>query len=195
MREFVLFSRTGLTRPFFVNDLVKANRMDIVARSVSNALFISFGIRKNVTFYVSLNGPPQPPVLITFKGDELKGMFIDEKSVGIRINEALKKVQKQGEINVSEGIYVSKKPFEVLIKEKTNEGKKLIYLDKEGIDIKNYRFTGNEMFIIGDKKGLPLKVTKFLERIGAEKISLGRIEYLASHCITILNYELDRLKL
>jgi len=195
VREFVLFSRTGLTRPFFVNDLVKANRMDIVARSVSNALFISFGIRKNVTFYVSLNGPPQPPVLITFKGDELKGMFIDEKSVGIRINEALKKVQKQGEINVSEGIYVSKKPFEVLIKEKTNEGKKLIYLDKEGIDIKNYRFTGNEMFIIGDKKGLPLKVTKFLERIGAEKISLGRIEYLASHCITILNYELDRLKL
>jgi len=195
VREFILFSREGLTRPFFVNDLVKANRMDIVARCISNALFISFGIRKDVNFYVSLNGPPEPPVLITFKGSELKNIFIDEKSVGIKINEALKSVKKGIEVNVSEGIYVSKKPFETLIREKIGEGKRIVYLDIEGKDIEEFHFNGNEVFVIGDKRGLPHKTIKFLERLGAEPLSLGKIEYLASHCITILNYELDKLKL
>lgn len=194
MREYVLLSREALTKPFFVNDLVKANRMDIVARSVSNAMFISFGIRKDVIFYASLNGPPDPPVLVTFVGSELKDIFIDEKSVGIKINEALKKVRRDQEVKVSEGVYVSKKPFETLIREKVSQGKRLVYLDREGIDVREFKFEGNELFIIGDRKGLPLKIAKFIERFGATPLSLGKIEYLASHCITILNYELDRLK-
>ncbi len=194
MREFVLFSREAPTKPFFVNDLVKANRMDIVARSISNALFISFGIRKNVTFYASLNGPPDPPVMIKFLGSELKGMFIDEKSIAIVINKALKKSNKNEEGKVMEGVYVSKTPLETLIREKSSEGKRIVYLDREGEDIKNFKLIGEEVFVIGDRKGLPNKTIKFLERFGAKPISLGRIEYLASHCITILNYELDRMK-
>lgn len=169
--------------------------MDIVARCVSNALFISFGIRKDVIFYASLNGPPQPPVLIKFIGSELKNIFIDEKSVGIKINEALKKVRKDKEVLVSEGIYVSKKPLETLIREKYSEGKRLIYLDREGKEIREMKIEGNEVFFIGDRKGLPEKTIKFLKRFGAESVSLGSVEYLASHVIAILNYELDRLKL
>jgi tRNA pseudouridine-54 N-methylase len=33
-----------------------------------------------------------------------------------------------------------------------------------------------------------------VERFAHEKISLGPISYLASHCITILHYELDKRK-
>jgi tRNA pseudouridine-54 N-methylase len=33
-----------------------------------------------------------------------------------------------------------------------------------------------------------------LESFAHEKISLGPISYLASHCITILHYELDKRK-
>ena len=61
-----------------------------------------------------------------------------------------------------------------------------------GIDERKYEFPENLLIIVGDHKGLPEKVESFVGKIGAEKVSLGKIEYLASHSIVILNYELDR---
>jgi len=191
MREFLLFFRRGLTKPFNINDLVNSNRMDIVARCVTNALFISHMIRRDTNFYVSLNGPPRPPVLIKFIGKELQGMFLDEKSVASKINLALKKVKEDQEVKVSEGIYVRKQSFESFLKELSNE-RKFIYLDEEGEDIRNINFQGNELFIIGDIKGIPKKVEKFIERFNVLKVSLGKISYLASQAIILVHYELDR---
>jgi tRNA pseudouridine-54 N-methylase len=46
--------------------------------------------------------------------------------------------------------------------------------------------------VLGDHKGLPKKTESLLERIGAEKVSVGKITYLASHVIVICHNELDR---
>ncbi|MEM5805493.1 MAG: hypothetical protein QW156_03190 [Candidatus Aenigmatarchaeota archaeon] len=58
--------------------------------------------------------------------------------------------------------------------------------------MRKVEFNENVCFILGDHLGLNRNEEKFLKRVGVKKISLGKIEYLASHCITIVHYELDR---
>jgi tRNA (pseudouridine54-N1)-methyltransferase len=70
--------------------------------------------------------------------------------------------------------------------------KKLVYLHPEGVDLRKYKFPEKFIAIIGDHKGLPKQTEKLLDRLNAERISLGKVEYLASHCIVILHNELDR---
>jgi len=48
------------------------------------------------------------------------------------------------------------------------------------------------VFVLGDHLGLPRNEERFVERFEHDKISVGSVSYLASQCITILHYELDR---
>ena len=196
MREFLLFARKAWTKPFNINELPKAGRMDVVARCITNAFFISYSIRKDTNFFVSLNGPPNPPLLLKFIGNELKGIYYDERSVGGKINEALKKFYgskklRENDFKISEGFYISEDSFEKFLKFKSFN-KKIVYLHEKGIDIRNFDFAGNEIFVLGDHKGLPKKAEKFLDKIKARKVSVGPRSYLASHCIVIVQNELDR---
>jgi tRNA (pseudouridine54-N1)-methyltransferase len=189
-----VFARKAWTKPFNLNDLVNAGRMDVIARCISSALFISYAIRNDTNIYISLNGPPNPPILLKFFGDRLKGIYYDERSVAGKINEALKKIYKvkeESEIEVSEGFFVSKESFESFLKKKAKESR-IIYLHEEGRDIREVEFSGNEIFVLGDHKGLPEKTEMFLKKLNVEKISLGPLSYLASHCIVIVHNELDR---
>lgn len=192
MYEFILYARKALTKPFNLEDLVGANRMDLVARTISNALFFSHGIRKDVIVYASLNGPPRPPLLIKFDGSKVHGIFQDEKSIAKIINDCLKKAIKYNEAQVYEGIYVSRKSFEEFLKSCKN--KTVYYLHEKGEDIRKIDIKNYCLFIIGDHLGLPKKSEKFIERIGAIKISLGPISYLSSQCVTIVLNEIDRKK-
>lgn len=190
-REFILYSSKGFTAPFDLNDLTKG-RMDLVARCISAAFFISYGIRENTIFHVFLNGPPDPPRQITLKGVKSMGFLPDEKSIAKRLNEILKfgeNLELNKEIRIG-NIKIAKKSFENFLKKL--QGKKIIYLHRRGKDVRSYKFPEKFVVIVGGHRGLPQKTEKFLERLGADKVSLGRIEYSASHCITILHNELDR---
>ncbi len=95
------------------------------------------------------------------------------------------------EIEVSPGIKIAKKSFESLIREKSKEIQ-LIYLHPEGKDIRELEIRDNIALILGDHIGISRKTEKLIERLKAEKVSLGKKIYLASHAIVIANYELDR---
>ncbi|MCS7093718.1 MAG: tRNA (pseudouridine(54)-N(1))-methyltransferase TrmY [Candidatus Aenigmarchaeota archaeon] len=190
MREFILFSR-GVTSDFNINDLPGAGRMDLVARCVSTGIFLSYSLRPDVKFHVVLNGPPNPPLTITFFTNELKNVSPDERNIASHIKIAIK---NSGKKNPSEpGIYVEKISFEELVRKKVEECRNSVfYLHKEGEDIKNFEIGKDFVAILGDNKGLPEKEEIFLERLGVKKISLGKIEYLSSQVVTIINYEVDR---
>jgi len=193
MKEFVLFSSRGFTLPFDLNDLTQG-RMDLVARCISAAFFISYAIRKDVIFHLFLNGPPNPPRRISFYGNELVGIEPNEKSIAIKLNECLEKgkgLKLSEEIKVGNGIFIAKESLEKFLKREA-KNKKIVYLHRDGVDLRKYEFPENFIVILGDHKGLPEKIEKFLERLNAKKVSLGKIEYLASHCIVILHNELDR---
>ncbi|MGC8993486.1 MAG: tRNA (pseudouridine(54)-N(1))-methyltransferase TrmY [Candidatus Aenigmatarchaeota archaeon] len=195
MREFILFSR-GVTREFKINDLPNAGRMDLIARCITNAIFLSYSLRKDVKIHVVLNGPPNPPLTVTFFTNELKNVSPDERNVASHINIAIKNFLK-GKKESEPGIFIEKKSFEKIVEEKVEEygNENVIYLHKDGEDINSVKFNSNTVAILGDNKGLPEKQEKFLDKLRIKKVSLGKIEYLSSQAITILHYELDRRNL
>jgi len=195
MREFILLaSRAKTTADIDLLNLKEAGRIDLVCRAVSSALWTSDHLRTDTIIHIVLNGPSNPPKIISFFGDKLKNVDPDEISIAKFIILALKKgrnLNLNEEIDVSEGIKVSKKSFEKLLKEKSHN--QLIYLHEKGNDIRKIKFKEDVVFILGDNLGLPKKTEKFLKNLNAEKISLGKISLFASHCIVIVQNELDRL--
>ena len=194
MREFLLRALKARTDGnFSLDDLPDAGRLDLVARCISSALWVAKGLREDTIIHVNLEGPRFPPKIISFYGAKLRGFYFDEKGIAKFIKLALEKGQdlKLNEsLEVYSGIIVAKKSFEQLIKEKQNY--QIIYLHKKGEDIREFKFKENILIVFGDYIGMPRKTEIFLQRHNAEKISLGRIDYHASHCIAIVNNELDR---
>jgi len=64
-------------------------------------------------------------------------------------------------------------------------------LEEGGRNLQESPLPDNSLFILGDHVGLPKKAEAFALRFG-EKISLGKTPYLATSCITIINYTLDQ---
>ncbi|MCS7106262.1 MAG: tRNA (pseudouridine(54)-N(1))-methyltransferase TrmY [Candidatus Aenigmarchaeota archaeon] len=196
MREFILRASKAVTTPDFnLNDLPgSAGRMDLVCRCISSALWISNDLRRDSRIFVVLEGPPFPPKLLIFDGRSLKGVNPDERNIASHIKKALRiglNLKLDQEIEVSPGIKVVKRSFESLIKEKVKE-MQVLYLHPEGKDIKEIEIKENVAFIVGDHVGIARKTEKLMERLNIQKVSLGKVIYLASHAIVITNYELDR---
>jgi len=182
MREFILFSRLGKTDSNWTS-LHDAGRLDIVHECIVASLFLSHGIRKNVTFHAVLNGPPSPPLHIEINGERLYDVRTDLDTWQRIIKKILSGKSHPG-------ITTSKTSFEALLKAKA-ETARIYVLEESGIDIAQTEFHGNSVFVLGDHVGLPKKAEIFALRYG-EKISLGKQPYLAASCITVLNYLLDR---
>ncbi|MEM5766610.1 MAG: tRNA (pseudouridine(54)-N(1))-methyltransferase TrmY [Candidatus Aenigmatarchaeota archaeon] len=194
MREFILKASKAFTTPFNIDDLAGSGRIDLVCRCISNAFFVSEAIRKDVNFHAVLEGPKEPPKLLSFFGNELKNVSPDERNIGSWVKKAVEVGlgMKMGEKRkVSDGILVVKKSFEELVKEKRRESQ-LIYLHPNGKDIREFEFERDVCFVLGDHKGLPKNTERLLDRVGAQRISVGKMTYLSSHVIVICHNELDR---
>jgi len=181
-REFILFSRQGRTDTTF-NNLHDAGRLDITYECAVASLFLSHGIRKNVTFHTILNGPPHPPLHIEITGETLYDVRTD-----IETWQHILKKTIAGKPHP--GITTNKTSFETLIKTKT-QNSHIYVLEEDGKDITETSINANPIFVLGDHVGLPKKTETFALRYG-EKISLGKQPYLAASCITVLNFLLDR---
>ncbi len=180
-REFVLFSRLGRTDSRFEN-LHDAGRLDIVYECIVASLFLSHGIRKNVTFNAFLNGPPSPPLHLSIRGAYLYDVRTD-------IDTWQRILKKTIEGKTHPGISLSKASFEAFLKGKA-ESARVYVLEEGGKNVAQAQIPENAIFVLGDHVGLPKKTETFTLRYG-EKISLGKQPYLAASCITIINYLLD----
>jgi tRNA (pseudouridine54-N1)-methyltransferase len=181
-REFILFSRLGRTDTVF-NNLHDAGRLDIVYECAVASLFLSHGIRKNVTFHAILNGPPHPPLHIEITGETLYDARTDLETWQYILKKAIAGKSHPG-------LATSKTGFETFLKSKA-ENSRIYVLEEDGIDVDQIEFPENPVFVLGDHVGLPKKAEMFALRYG-EKISLGKQPYLAASCITVLNFLLDR---
>jgi len=182
MREFVLYSRLGRTDSNWVN-LHDAGRLDIVYECAVASLFLSHGIRKDTVFHAILNGPPSPPLHLKVEGLTLHDVRTDQQTW----TKILKKVLAG---KTHSGITVERLSFEALIRDRT-EHSSVYVLEEGGRDIYDVEIAENPVFVLGDHVGLPKKVEAYALRYG-QKISLGKKPYLASTCVTILNYIIDR---
>ncbi len=182
MREFLLYSRLGKTEPNWTN-LHDAGRLDIVYECIVTSLFLSHGLRRDVTFSAILNGPPNPPLHLKISGEELYDVRTDIDTW----NNILKKAVNG---KTHPGVETAKTGFEGLLKQK-EETNSIYVLEEGGTSIAEAHICENPLFVLGDHVGLPKKAETFALRYG-EKISLGKQPYLAASCITVLNYLLDQ---
>jgi tRNA (pseudouridine54-N1)-methyltransferase len=181
-REFILFSRIGQTDSNF-HSIHDAGRLDIVHECIVSSLFLSHGLRRDVTFHAILNGPPNPPVHIQIDGSTLYDVRTDMDTW-----QGILKKTLQGKPHP--GITKDKTSFEALLKTKA-QTQKVYVLEEDGKNIDQIELSENSIFVLGDHVGLPKKAELFAQRFG-EKISLGKTPYLAASCVTIINYTLDR---
>jgi len=182
MHEFILYSRLGRTAPDFAN-LHDAGRLDVVHECIVSALFLSHGIRKNTLFHTVLSGPPNPPLHIRIDGSTLHDIRTDQQTWTTILKKALS-------YKPHPGITADKTSFEALIKQKT-ETSAIYVLEEHGQPVETAHISENPVFVLGDHIGLPKTVECYTLRYGT-KISLAKQPYLAAHCITILNYILDK---
>ncbi len=182
LREFLLYSRLGKTDTNWTN-LHDAGRLDIVYECIVTSLFLSHGLRRDVTFNAILNGPPNPPLHLHIDGAELYDVRTD-----VGTWQTILKKTLGGKPHP--GVDVHKTSFESLLKQKA-ETNQIYVLEEGGKEINQIQFREKSLFVLGDHVGLPRNVERFSLRFG-EKISLGKQPYLAASCITIINYLLDR---
>jgi tRNA (pseudouridine54-N1)-methyltransferase len=182
LREFVLFSRMGRTDSNF-SSLHDAGRLDIVHECIVSSLFLSHGLRRDVTFHAVLNGAPNPPQHIQINGETLYDVRTDMETW----QQILKKTLAG---KTHPGITKDKTAFETLLKNKA-QTHQVYVLEEDGKKVEEVEFPPNSLFVLGDHVGLPKKAEEFALRFG-EKISLGKQPYLAASCITIINYTLDQ---
>jgi len=182
LREFILYSRIGKTDTNWTS-LHEAGRLDIVHECIVASLFLSHGLRKDVTFHAILNGPPSPPLHLEIDSANLHDVRTDKETW----QSILKKIIAG---KSHPGIAARKTSFEALLKSRA-ETSKIYVLEEGGREIAAAEIDPSSVFVLGDHVGLPKKAEKFALRFG-EKISLGKQPYLAASCITILNYFLDK---
>lgn len=188
MRTFVLYSRKARTDDNFkLHDLINAGRMDLVCRCISSALWLSHRVREDVRLFVVLNGPPKPPVTICFQGSQLLKVYVDETTNAKWIKNLLS-LKFGNEWLEIEGTKIAKKSFQEVLSEL--EGKRYV-LHEKGEFVENIKLDKDPVFVLGDQVGLPEKDERFALRNG-EKISLGKNVYLASSCVSILNWVCDK---
>ncbi|MBI2040973.1 MAG: tRNA (pseudouridine(54)-N(1))-methyltransferase TrmY [DPANN group archaeon] len=182
----MMYSHATTGANFDINNLYEAGRLDVVARCCLNVLWISEHIRDNAQVIVSLNGGPKPPVAIRFDGSKLGDIFPSEKGIAFVIKKALKAVRDENWIACHQGVSVSRKSFQDVIKEASN----IYVLDSKGEHISKANIKDGT-FVFGDQVGINAKELAFALRKG-KKLSLGPKNYLASFAVAVVSWVLDQ---
>ncbi|KYC51504.1 MAG: tRNA (pseudouridine(54)-N(1))-methyltransferase [Candidatus Methanofastidiosum methylothiophilum] len=184
-------SKAKTSNDFSLNDLPgDGGRMDIVARCVNSAFFLSHDLRRDTEFIVVLEGEPNPPVTLRFIGNELKYLSPDERCIGGLIKKALEK-QSEKETESTPGIFVSRKSFSQVLDE---VGGEIIYLHEDGEDIEKISIQSEKIvFVLGDHLGLSSEDESLLK--DAKRVSISPMVLHADHCIIIVHNVFDRKNL
>ncbi|MGE4495124.1 MAG: tRNA (pseudouridine(54)-N(1))-methyltransferase TrmY [Methanosarcina sp.] len=193
MRDIVIIGHKAKTSgDFSLNDLPgSAGRMDILCRCVSSALFLSFGMRRDVNVHLLLLGEPEPGKIIRFEGLHLRYLNPDERSSGSLIQKALLKNAAGQDIRSTPGVWTRTGDLNSLLA--SFEGRTLLYLREDGKDFREIACEIQDpVFILGDHTGVTEEEEKQLLEAGAQVISVGPISLHSNHCITLIHNELDR---
>ena len=184
-------SKAKTSNDFSLNDLPgDGGRMDIVARCVNSAFFLSHDLRRDTELIVVLEGDPNPPVCLRFVGKDLRYLSPDERCTGGLIKKALERVPEK-EMESTPGIFVSRKNFQDVIGEIDSE---VIYLHEDGEDIGTNEFNSEKIyFVLGDHTGLSEEDESLLKN--AKRVSISPMVLHADHCIIIVHNVFDRKNL
>jgi tRNA (pseudouridine54-N1)-methyltransferase len=178
------------TGKLHLNDLAGGSgRVDVLARAVNTALFISHGIRNDSTITIHLMGGDIPR-RVKFDGNILRGIHPDERSISGHIRSIMKRPVPPIGIwqEASTGVSHSGGNVRETLIEWSRKGVVSCVLDVEGDRLRSEG--ENSMgFILSDHLPFTGEEKGLLE--GCQKFSLGS-KWLQGHvCIAIVHHILD----
>lgn len=185
LRTFILKASEGRTSPDFpLKSLAGANRMDLICRCIIAALYTPDGPDREAEIVVVLEGQPDPPLALTFSGSAIERAPAGE----VEAAEMVARAMRGG----LEGAKAERLGFEAAVARYRGAGYTVYYLHEGGRPSADVKFAERPALVLGDHKGLDPASERLLDRMGAERVSLGPVSYLASQCINIASAELRR---
>ncbi|MFN3384852.1 MAG: tRNA (pseudouridine(54)-N(1))-methyltransferase TrmY [Archaeoglobaceae archaeon] len=192
MRSFLVIGNEAVTEPFSLNDIPGAGRMDILCRCVSQALFLSHSIRRDVEVFLLLLGKPNPPKVVRIVSNELRRMSPDERNIAGHIRKALSFKATKEWTETNSGIFVAKKNLEELLIE-LSKRYNIYYLREDGRDMNEVASEINEpLFILGDHIGVKKVDEDVIFNFTSTILSVSNLSLMAEQCIAIAHYILDK---
>ena len=163
--------------------------MDVLARAVNTALFVSHGSRTDSTITIHLMGGIIPR-RVKFDGSTLRGVHPDERSISGHIRSIMKRpIPPLGQWQeASTGISHSGGSVKDTMEEWQSEGVSICVLDSQGAGLRR-QGDSSMGFVLSDH--LPFTEEEDALLKGCQRVSLGS-EWLQGHvCIAIVHYLLD----
>jgi len=193
MRHFAIVGhRAPSSGPINLNDLSgSGGRMDVLARAISSALFLSHSIREDTTITLHLMGGPGVPRRIRFNGATVKGLHVDERAIGGRIRSVISDpVPARGQwVNHGPGIEHSGGDLETTLSEWQEADIKSHVLSKEAPRLVKENDLCELGFILSDDRPFNPDEEKIIAELPC--CSLGD-QWLQGHiAIAIVHHILD----
>ncbi len=196
MRTFVLRARAAPTdSQKLLASVGKEAHVEILAHTLMNAVFVAQSHRADVTVYLVLESTQDFSRTIRFDANAMHdfGGF-NEQALLTRIARALDASSGMGKEEtrpVESGVTVRTVSFERLVQELADDHQ-LYVMDRKGTSIREQVFAENPCFLLTDHIPMPKKTFHSLDRLGANKISLGSKMLFASQCVVLIHHELDQ---
>jgi tRNA (pseudouridine54-N1)-methyltransferase len=196
MRTFVLRARSAPTdAPALLAAVGTEIHTEILAHTLMNAVFVAQSHRPDVVVHLVLEHSRDYSRTVTFTSNDLRdiGGFHEQALLG-KIATALDLSKGMGKEEcrpVEPGVTVRTISFEKLVQELA-VNHRLFALDRKGTPMRGMSISGVPCFILTDHLPMPKNSLRGLERLGAEKLSLGPRMLFASQCIVLIHNELDQ---
>lgn len=199
MRNFILRARRGPTSARNIEaNLGGRGHFEVIAHCVVSALYVSRDIRADVCFHMVLEGPPDPPKIVSFDSSNLFYLEgFDERTIAEIVSRALTASRglANGECReIDSGLSVSRMSFERLVRDLVKRNP-VYLLSRKGEDIRRVDLQEDSCFIFTDHLPMQKKTYHLFDRLGVRQVSLGPTMLFAAHCIVLVHNELDRRKL
>ena len=196
MRTFVLSARAAPTdSQKLLASVGKEAHTEILAHALMNAIFVAQSHRADVTVYLVLESTQDFSRTIRFDANAMHDIGgFDERALLGKIAKALDASRGMGkdETRPAEpGVTVRTVSFERLVQELATANQ-LFVMDRKGTSIREQVFKENPCFLLTDHIPMPKKTFNSLERLGANRISLGSKMLFASQCVVVIHHELDQ---
>ena len=195
MRTFVLRARAAPTdSQKLLASVGQEAHAEILAHTLMNAVFVAQSHRAHVVVYLVLESTLDFSRTIRFEADAMHDIGgFDERTLLAKIAKALDASRGMGKDEtrpVESGVTVRTLSFERLVQDLAPDHQ-LFVMDPKGTSIREQVFEDNPCFLLTDHIPMPKKIFPGLERLGANKISLGSKMLFASQCIVVIHHELD----
>ncbi len=187
MRDFIVYANMPVKPTFQLDDLPGSGRVDLLARCVSSALWLSHSVRRDTCVHLCVEVEGRK-TFITFSGARIRRVSPDERNIASWIRRALECLA-EGREKVQEGVTVQKRGLQDFVR--GFGGRDIIILKEDGADIRD-ACPENRVFILGDHLDLPEDALKELKPFRPGAVSVGPQSLLASHAIILAHNEMDR---